>query len=1424
MRGATRNSSSVRAYKLRLAVGLLALALSASPAGADEFFFMGATTTIPTYGAHPIPGCACGVGPNDGFSFNSQGSFGDATAWQDESAIYDPAKGIFAPHAPGPGDNANIGGFADGYLPPTLGPPDYGNEYGLAPIYGYYEGTGYTGSGGFHVSDASGTIANLNVGGPGELDLGNLTVSQGTTIQSIGYVGIVQFVPGLPYAEVNITGYAPSNLVVEGGSLTSTTLTLLAGSPDPTYPGSLLLDNTNLATDTTQVVGFPASFDPASPFYAAPVGLTSSTLIALNELDIVGVSQTDNPNAHGTTTLDVQDSEVLAQNVVVATGLNGMGSGNPDGSAALVVEDASGVTATASLIVGDTGSGIMTVSGGSEVSDQQGIIANATGSQGLVTIDGSLWHNDGYLSVGNNGVGLLIVQNGGRIDNTGQYGNAYISGLAGSDGSEAIVGGDGSSWTTSGFFVVGNTETGTLNIEDNATVTSGDVMYVGLLGGSTGNVNVSGGAVVTTNFTGTYGNTSAVLAVDAGSTGNLTVSGEGSKFIANGAMVIGYGGDGYAAVTDGGAIEVTSSIFRVGRNEGSTGLLVIDGQGSSVTADSATLYIGYGGVGEVDVTNGASLSAMAINIGGQSTGFGTLNIDGISVSGQIGDLVVGDAGNGSMDLSNGADISGDDVTIGAQSGAMGEVTVSGQGTTLTAHGQTTVGGVGAGSLNVDDGGDDATDDLTIGSKVGGTGTVTVTGQSSTLRVAGVTIVGDEGNGDLSVDDGGDDATDELTIGSKTGSMGTVTVSGAGTELSASAETIVGDEGNGTLDITDGGDDATDDLTVGGQSGGMGAVNVMGAGTELNASGDVTVGDAGDGELDGSDDASIDAASLTVGGKSGSVGEVNLDTGASLNVGGDATVGDEQGSEGHVTIGVTDAADLSVGGNLTVGGDGTGTLVVNPGSSLTVDGAEFTIGDGATGNGTVTIIGGTFSFGGDLTIGSSGNGVMILQQGASNDLGGTSFETPSVTIGAEQGSTGTLLLDGSNTSLQVSDLTVGKKGQGTLTLTNGAVLTVNGDAAVADDISVATSVATVDSGSMLAINGDLKVGSQGIGQLNVTGGGQVAAVGAVSIGDAGASVGTVVVSGVQSGSGKTTPSSLGYGQTLTVGNSGSGQLTISGGGYVAPTPGGSGEVDIAAQVGSTGSVNVSGKDPTSGANSILVAKNVAVGGTMAAQGGTGSLTVGTDGVVSIASKLKIWTTGTVDVSAGGSVTVGSSGAQAAAGTVQVNQGGTVGGGGLIVGDLVNNGGNITPGDPVTLTVEGDYLQTDGALNLEVDGAAMDAYDRLIATGKIQIDGGVINLDFADGFAPTLGEKFDFFSAPDGIDLSNVQFDFFGLMPGFQFETFTDAATGDFGIQALNDGVPNVPEPISLTVFGAGLAGVVALRRLRRSSQQFDGAKR
>jgi len=46
----------------------------------------------------------------------------------------------------------NIGGFPDGYLPPTEGPPDYGYLGRLDPIYGHYEGTGYTSSGEFRDS------------------------------------------------------------------------------------------------------------------------------------------------------------------------------------------------------------------------------------------------------------------------------------------------------------------------------------------------------------------------------------------------------------------------------------------------------------------------------------------------------------------------------------------------------------------------------------------------------------------------------------------------------------------------------------------------------------------------------------------------------------------------------------------------------------------------------------------------------------------------------------------------------------------------------------------------------------------------------------------------------------------------------------------------------------------------------------------------------------------------------------------------------------------------------------------------------------------------------------------------------------------------------------------------------------------------
>jgi len=95
-----------------------------------------------------------------------------------------------------------------------------------------------------------------------------------------------------------------------------------------------------------------------------------------------------------------------------------------------------------------------------------------------------------------------------------------------------------------------------------------------------------------------------------------------------------------------------------------------------------------------------------------------------------------------------------------------------------------------------------------------------------------------------------------------------------------------------------------------------------------------------------------------------------------------------------------------------------------------------------------------------------------------------------------------------------------------------------------------------------------------------------------------------------------------------------------------------------------------------------------------------------------------------------------------GSVVVNEG-VVGGTGTISGNLSNSGGTVAPGNsPGTLSVTGDYLQTDGSLLIEIDGATTPGtdYDVLNVTGDLTISGGTLDVVLG-AFSPVVGNTFD-----------------------------------------------------------------------------------
>ncbi|MDB6175336.1 MAG: hypothetical protein JWL59_4647 [Chthoniobacteraceae bacterium] len=101
-----------------------------------------------------------------------------------------------------------------------------------------------------------------------------------------------------------------------------------------------------------------------------------------------------------------------------------------------------------------------------------------------------------------------------------------------------------------------------------------------------------------------------------------------------------------------------------------------------------------------------------------------------------------------------------------------------------------------------------------------------------------------------------------------------------------------------------------------------------------------------------------------------------------------------------------------------------------------------------------------------------------------------------------------------------------------------------------------------------------------------------------------------------------------------------------------------------------------------------------------------------------------------------------------------QGGTLTGAGTVTGNLSNTGGTIqpngpaaaipsllgiAPGNPGTINISGNYIQTAGG-KLAVDLGGTTQYDRLNVGGNATLDG-TLDIAFINGFVPAIGNSFD-----------------------------------------------------------------------------------
>lgn len=129
----------------------------------------------------------------------------------------------------------------------------------------------------------------------------------------------------------------------------------------------------------------------------------------------------------------------------------------------IVVEKGALVQSADQIIVGSSGHGTVIVRDGAKLvsskltspTSTSGVIGRFAGSDGVLTVTGagSQWLQDGFISVGSEGIGGLQILAGGEVQSLG----ARIGRNPGSSGTVAVKG-SGTSWSIGDALIVGGTE------------------------------------------------------------------------------------------------------------------------------------------------------------------------------------------------------------------------------------------------------------------------------------------------------------------------------------------------------------------------------------------------------------------------------------------------------------------------------------------------------------------------------------------------------------------------------------------------------------------------------------------------------------------------------------------------------------------------------------------------------------------------------------------------------------------------------------------------------------------------------------------------------------------------------------------------------------------------------------------------------
>ncbi len=666
-------------------------------------------------------------------------------------------------------NNVTIGGSGNGTL-------NIAGGRGLFDVVSIAASVGGTGN----LNQTSGSLQTdaLFVGGTSAAagGTGKLSLSGGNAVNN---------------GELKIWNSAGSNLTLDGGSLTTNSLTRLGGLN--LNNGSLRIVNGVLDNGTSSTNLSVNGGDSNDSISVSLEGAATSTS------DIANLSV----GSVGAGTVRVrQGATMTSTSATIGGGLAGFVDVADSGS----TWSSGAITANTSL---SPFNDIRATNGGVINSSTVNL---AGGSLGFVSGNGSVWNTTGAMNVGTTGDSELFVDAGGRVDTgvislgTTATGNGeIILRTAGSiiDAAGVNVGTSGSGLITidggadlvAGFFNAGNNAggSGVANISGAGTTVNTGGLSFGF--NSAGQLNLSTGAVISSGNGTLGGNTSGI--------GVANVNGAGTQWnVAGGDLLVGNSGNGTVNVNGTGRVAHTG--VRVGNIAGSTGNISIDGLGSQITGSGLTI-VGGGGTGTINVSDGGKYVGGITTMGSVATGNGTVNLTGTGSSWQTNGLFVG----GSTTVAGGAAAA--NINAGSSLTAFGTIKIWEPGRLNVSGGTVVSAGLDRrGILAFDDG----SFEVRTGTFNNNGGNFSLGGASADQHALfqlnnnshgtnfNILSVGASTRGTLELNAGSDLAASVVTVGQSTGGNGTLRLNGSAS-ISASSFMTLGTAGNGSLILENG---------------------------------------------------------------------------------------------------------------------------------------------------------------------------------------------------------------------------------------------------------------------------------------------------------------------------------------------------------------------------------------------------------------------------------------------------------------------------------------------------------------------------------------------------------------------------------------------------------------------------------------------